>query len=608
MPDKKPKDSTSQATEKAKAEFRRRPSQSLDSRQRHLKTLADEVEAEKKRKLEKQKLQAEQRTARAQKRSLSRDTQSGSTPEGSLSKPPHKPKSKPVPVPKPIVGTLRHTKSYSNLNVTSTPPTTAQLTGVTTDTPPQSPVVTEDEVFDLSESIHEFKISQENISSTVDTILEVSNIEQNISSETEQSETNSNAEQNTSTDTKYTEAADQSQASSDYSHTTEQPSEGSVEPPTVDIEAENIQKQKEAQDKHEQEKLADTITQLINRNNETKREIREQEKQLKQFQGNQAVLTDIHLLTDVPTTLEGLQQQEQELAKALKTQELKVTKIKLDRLQKQQEEQEEIDALLLNNSTLKQQIRHINLQLRALDGPTAEQANENLLTLQPDTKDELVDQAAELTSVIKQFQAKIDKLQQDKDDQHQQQLIDDAQKEQDRLQAEQNRLQQEQEAKDKAKQEHDQLVANVNKATEALQAAQLQKQQLEQQAKQAAQNAADAKFIQDKFDLETLQAEQALQDAQTLKDNLLAQQQNYTQNQTSTQQNPVQPPTQQIPSVTQHRHQQQPLHHLAQRRLELFLRLSQRPPQHRYLEHSYHTNSPLQGHTQAALRQQIQSE
>ena len=403
----------------------------------------------------------------------------------------------------------------------------------------------------MSESIHEFKISQEDISSTVDTILEVSNIEQNISSETEQSETNSNAEQNTSADTKYTEAADQSQASSDYSQTTEQPSEGSVEPPTVDTDAENQLKQKQAQDKHEQEKLADTVTQLINRNNETKREIREQEKQLKQFQGNQAILTDTHLLLDEPKTLEGLQQQEQELAKALKTQELKVKKIKLDRLQKQQEAQEEIDALLLNNSTLKQQIRHINLQLRALDGPTAEQANENLLTLQPDTKDELVDQAAELTTVIKQFQAKLDKLQQDKDDQQQQQLIDDAQKEQDRLQAEQIRLQQEQEARDKAKQEHDQLLANVDKATAALQAAQLDKQKAELQAKQAAQNAADAKLIQDQFDLETLQAEQAIQDAQAQRDNLLAQQQNYTTHQTTPQQNPVQPPTQQNPNVTQ---------------------------------------------------------
>ena len=260
------------------------------------------------------------------------------------------------------------------------------------------------------------------------------------------------------------------------------------------------------------------------------------------------------MLIDEPKTLEGLQEQEQELAKALKTQESKVTKIKLDRLQKQQEEQEEIDALLLNNSTLKQQIRHINLQLRALDGPSAEQANENLLTSQPDTKDELVDQAAELTSVIKQFQTKLDKLQQDKDDQ-QQQLIDNAQKEQDRLQAEQNRLQQEQEARDKAKQEHDQLLANVDKATAALQAAQLQKQQLQQEALQAEQNAADLKTIQDRLKLEQLQAEQAIQDAQNLKDNLLAQQQNYTQNYTpptvTATQNLVPPATQQpIPSVT----------------------------------------------------------
>ena len=409
-------DTTAQS-DKIKAEFRRRPSHSLDSRQKHVKALADEVAAEKKRQAEKRELETQKRTERAQKRSLARDSRSGSTPEGSLSKPPQKPKAKQPPVIKPTDSKLRHTKSYSNLNIANTPPTKSDLTGVT-DTPPQSPVVTEDEVFDLSESIHEFKISQENVSSTVDTILEVSNIEQNISTETEQSDTNSNTEHNTSADSKYTEAADQSQASADNSQTTEQPSEGSVEPPTVDTDTEKQLKQKQAQDKQEQEKLAVTITQLINRNNETKREIREQEKQLKQFQGNQAVLTDTHLLIDEPKTLEGLQQQEQELTKALKTQESKVKKIKLDRLQKQQEEQEEIDALLLNNNTLKQQIRHINLQLRALDGPSAEQANENLLTSQPDTKDELVDQAAELTSVIKQFQTKLDKLQQDKDDQN----------------------------------------------------------------------------------------------------------------------------------------------------------------------------------------------
>ena len=108
----------------------------------------------------------------------------------------------------------------------------------------------------------EFKTSQENVSSTVDTILEVSNIEQNISSETEQSETNSNTEQNTSADSKYTEAADQSQISTDNSQTTEQPSEGSVEPPTLNTDAEKqLKLQKQAQEKQEQEKLADITIQ-----------------------------------------------------------------------------------------------------------------------------------------------------------------------------------------------------------------------------------------------------------------------------------------------------------------------------------------------------------
>ena len=407
---------TAAQSEKVKTEFRRRPSHSLDTRQRHLQTLADEAAAEKKKKAEKRELDTQKRTERARKRSLLRDSQSGSTPEGSLSKPPTKPKTKQPPVAvKPTVSKLRHTQSYSNLNITDTPPTKSEL-GIATDTPPQSPTVTEDEVFDLSKFTEDFKSSQDNVSSAVDTILEVSNIEQNISSETEQSETNSNTEQNTSADSKYTEAAEQSQISTDISQTTEQPSEGSVEPPTLSTDAEEqLKLQRQAQEKQEQEKQVDITTKLINTNNKTKTELRDLDKQLKQLLGNAATLTDTQLLLNQPTTLQELQQQEQELLKAFKTQEAKVTQVKLDRLQKQREEQEEIDGLLDNNNHYKQHIRQINLQLRVLDGPTAQQADETLLTTQPDTKEELEEQAVELSAVIRKYQAILDNLQTEQD-------------------------------------------------------------------------------------------------------------------------------------------------------------------------------------------------
>ena len=61
---------TTAQSDKIKAEFRRRPSHSLDTRQKHVKTLADEAAAEKKKKAEKRELDTQKRTERAQKRSL----------------------------------------------------------------------------------------------------------------------------------------------------------------------------------------------------------------------------------------------------------------------------------------------------------------------------------------------------------------------------------------------------------------------------------------------------------------------------------------------------------------------------------------------------------